>query len=107
MSLASLATHTADFERKTTTVGTGGGHVDAFASAYDDVSGTLQPVSGETAERFMRRSMRITHVFYTPTPLELLAGDRATISGGTYTVEWFEDQAGRGEVYAAWLLKTD
>jgi hypothetical protein len=102
-----FSTHTADFERKTTTLGTGGGQVSAFAVVYDDVAGTLQPVSGETRERFLRESMTVSHVFYTQTAIALLAGDRAVISSANYIVQWGEDQAGRGEVYAAWLMKTD
>ena len=107
MSLLSLSTHTADFERKTTTVGTSGGQVETFAAAYEDVRGSLQPASGDTVEKFMRMSMRISHVFYTETAITLVAGDRMVIGSAKYIVQWFADQGGRGRVYAAYVLKTD
>ena len=46
MSLASLATTTADIERKSTTASSYGGNSDSWSVVYDDVSGTLQPLSG-------------------------------------------------------------
>ncbi|TXH56135.1 MAG: hypothetical protein E6Q97_07125 [Desulfurellales bacterium] len=107
MSLLSLSTVTADIERKTTAAVSGGGVSETFAVQYDDVRGTLQPASGDTQRRFDRMSMNITHTFYTDTPIELLAGDRLVIGSTKYVVEWFEDQAGRGRVFAAHVRRTD
>lgn len=107
MSLASLATHTLDFTRKTTTRGTAGAHSETFASLYDDVRGSLQPIGGGLAQRFDRMSIQVTHVFYTDTALSLRSGDRADDGTNKYIVQMSEDQAGRSRVYAAFLLRTD
>ncbi len=107
MSLASLCNMTVDIERKTTTASESGGHVEAFAVVYDDLAATIQPASGRLMAEFERRSMQISHIMYTPTSISLLAGDRVVHGSSKYIVTWFADQAAKGRVFAAYLLKKD
>ena len=107
MSLASLATTTADIERKSTTASSYGGHTDSWSVVYDDVAGTLQPLSGHLRERFARMGIEVSHVFYTATALTTQAGDRLVISGVNYPIDHTEDMGGRGRAYAVYVKQTD
>jgi hypothetical protein len=98
---------TFDIERPTTTADAMGGQSKSFAVTYNDVGGMLQPASGRTIEEFARRSMQISHRIYTATEVACRAGDRAIIDSVKYEVVWHEDQAGKGRVYAIYLLRKD
>jgi hypothetical protein len=107
MSLASLATHTADIERKSTTASSYGGHTDSFSAVYDDIAGSFQPLRGELRERFARMGIDVSHVFYTATSVTTQAGDRLVISGVNYPIGHSENMAGRSRGWAVYVRQTD
>lgn len=107
MSLATLCNLTADIERPTYTADAVGGQTATFAVQYDDVPGRLHPISGRMLEYFAKRSMHVTHVFYTPVEVTVLAGDRLVIGSSYYVVQYGEDQAGQGDVFAVYVKKLD
>ncbi len=98
---------TVTFERPDYTADAMGGQVPAFATLYDSLACSLQPATGRQVEEFGKRSMQISHVAYTDTPITLQAGDRATVGTAHYVVQYFRDEAGQGRVFAAYLLKKD
>lgn len=108
MSLLSLSTHSATFSRPANTTDAVGGLVrGTYTAQYSSIAGSLQPAPGRIVDEFARRSIRITHTFYTPTALTLYAGDKCVIGSGTYIVHAATDQAGRGRVCAVQLESKD
>ncbi len=108
MSLLALCRDTASFTRKTVAAGAGGAHAETFTPLYTDIRVTIQPANGKIVERFSRMSMEISHVCYTPTRIVLRAGDECTAADGrVFNVVFYEDQAARMTVYAAYLLQKD
>jgi hypothetical protein len=107
VSLSSLCNTTATVDRESITATAGGGHsIGAIATLFTLDTCTIQPASGDLIERFERRQMRISHVLYTPTALSgISARCRVTSNGITYRVVWWADQAGRGRVFALYLLQ--
>ncbi len=95
------------FKRPAFTADAMGGQVRTNSTIYS-VSGSLQPASGRIIEEFARRSMQISHTFYTNTEIVLKAGDIMTdASAATYNVVYFTDEAGQARVFSAHLLKKD
>ena len=70
-------------------------------------SGSLQPAKGRTIEEFARRSLQISHTYFTTTAVTLLAGDRLVCNSVNYLVVAFADMAGRGSHHAIHLLRKD
>lgn len=107
MSLLSLCNKAVTVSRATVTASGLGAQSKTWATAYAGVSACIQPVSGRQAELMAKREMHVSHVVYTPTTIALQVGDKITDGTKTYLVQHYEDQGGRGKVFAAYALAVD
>ncbi len=107
MSLLSLCTKSATIERPSYAADSYGGQVATFATQYTIGNCTIQPLSGRIIEEFAKRSLQVSHIFFTPTEIALLAGDRIIIDSVKYIVVDFGDAAGRGQLYYSHLIRKD
>ncbi len=117
MSLLSLCNLRVTIQHKATTSGAYGDQVDtwgviidASGNAYINLPATIQAASGKTIIEMQRRSLQVSHTIYiAPTAaaptIVLSTGDRVVYGSDYYLVQWFEDQAGKGRVYAIHALK--
>ncbi len=100
MSLASLCNQTATIKRTNYGTDDFGGVTISYSAVYTDVPVSVQPASGRTIEEFARRGTQITNTVYTPKAVAIKSEDTVEVGSAIYLVQWFEDQAGRGRVYA-------
>jgi hypothetical protein len=107
MSLLGLCNTTATVQRKTTAPSSMGGQTITWAAAYTDYPCTKQQPSGGTVERFAKRSILVSHVFYFPQAMTIRTGDRVVCGGENYPVTWVEDSGGRGRFTAVYTNKLD
>ena len=106
MSLKSLSNHTADFQTQTQTKDANGGvSAGGWSNSVVGWSCTVQPQhDAKVIERLAKAGIECSHVAYGATlPSPLAVGDRLVFSGAKYQVAGWEDQAGRGKVYAVFL----
>lgn len=108
MSLASLCNQLATIKRKTSAAASAsnvGGHVNTLVTVYEDVPVSLQPKRGSTFIEAGKRQMDVSHIAYSPDAIELQAGDQLVVDSVTYLVQSWGDMAGRGSVFAIYLLR--
>jgi hypothetical protein len=105
MSLLSLCNKTIDIDRPVITKTTHGGQSRAYSPLYSNIPACKQPVSGRMRHVAAKQGFEISHTWYTPNTVTLKAGDRITEGSDHFQVLWFEDQAGKGSVYAIHTLQ--
>lgn len=97
-------THTADFERPTTTADAMGGQSKTFAVLHDDVQGSLQPIAGAKINVHDHLILASTHWFFTETDIsDLRSGDRAVIDSVKYDVKRADREGGGNLGFCAYL----
>ena len=85
MSVSSITNRrSVSIERPTITNTVSGGQIRTYAAVYSSIRGTIQHADGSVVEEFGKRSMNVTHTFYTPTLLALQAGDRLVNGSETF-----------------------
>ena len=64
-------------------------------------------IARRTSQRFARMSVFVDNVFYTPTQVATVAGDRLVISGVRNPIGHSENMAGRSRGWAVYVKQTD
>lgn len=107
MSISNLSNHTITIQTRTRSQDSSGGiSSGGWTNTTTGYRCTVQPASGNLVESLAKRSIVATHVAYSDTPPTLNVGDRVLFNSGYYTVQDWTDQAGRGRVFAIYLLQT-
>lgn len=106
MSLRGLLNVTVTLRRPSVTKDVSGGSARVFA-AVDGAEGlpaSVQPLSDQEQQKFAARQLFVTHAVYLDQDPGVLKGDvfRHDVTGKDYVILSFQDQAGRGRLWAAY-----